>query len=300
MENHLSSEQNYTQGMLSSGSASSVHYAGPAPLSPKEFDYFSRKILSQAGIVITRDKISMLEGRLRKRLKALGLSHYSEYQRVLNQDASGRELGLFVNSLTTNKTEFFREPFHFEHLQEVLQRQVNADPVYIWSAACSSGEEVYSLAILCENLKLDYPLFDYRILGTDINTERLLMSEDGLYENQDILNVPPMDQQKYFEVATNTYNNSIKVNPRLRQRVKFRQYNLIDDNHNLALNFNFIFLRNVLFYFSKETAEKIVRKLVRRLEPNGLFFISLTESLHYMDVGLTKVGASIYQKKESR
>jgi len=298
----LSTESQFTQTRITTNggleSSASSHNQSPS-LSPKEFDYLSQLIHTKAGIFVPRNKIGMLEGRLVKRLRLLGLKDFSQYILFLKQDSAGKEFEFFVNALTTNKTEFFREKVHFEHLKDVLERQHKQDTVFIWSAACSSGEEVYTLAMLCEELRLDAPAFDYRILGTDIDTERLKMSATGIYEKSTMSNTPPIYQQKYMESINhsndNSYNN-FKVGAKLRRRVKFRQHNLIDFDDNLPINFNFIFLRNVLFYFAKDNAEKIVRKLVSRLQPGGLFFVSLTETLRDMDVGLTQVGPSVYQK----
>jgi len=298
----LSSESHFTQTRVTANSAlkSSVSNQNqPSSLSPKEFDYLSQLIHARAGIFVPRHKIGMLESRLVKRLRLLGLNDFSQYILYLKQDSGGKEFEFFVNALTTNKTEFFREKVHFDHLKEVLERQDRQDTIFIWSAACSSGEEVYSLAMLCEELRLDSPAFDYRVLGTDIDTERLKMSASGIYDRSSVLNTPPIYQQKYMESfnhSNDNGNNSFKVGAKLRRRVKFRQHNLVDFDDTFHISFNFIFLRNVLFYFSKENAEKIVRKLVSRLQPGGLFFVSLTETLRDMDVGLTQVGPSIYQK----
>ena len=297
-----STESHFTQTRITSngGVKSSVsNHNQPPSLSHKEFEYFSQLIHTRAGIFVPKHKIGMIEGRLVKRLRLLGLNDFSQYIQYLNQDSGGKEFEFFVNALTTNKTEFFREKVHFDHLKGALERQDKQDDVFIWSAACSSGEEVYSLAMLCEELRLDLPAFDYRILGTDIDTERLKMSATGIYEKSSMVNTPPIYHQKYMEPVNHTngsnYSN-FKVAAKLRRRVKFRQHNLIDFDDTFPINFNFIFLRNVLFYFSKENAEKIVRKLVKHLQPGGLFFVSLTETLRDMDVGLTQIGASIYQK----
>ena len=164
-------------------------------------------------------------------------------------------------------------------------------------AACSSGEEAYSLAMVCEELRLDYPSFDYRVLGTDIDTEQLRLSESGVYDRSHIVNLPPMHQQKYFEFSGQKNSADIKVGETLRQRVKFRQYNLIKMADNFSIKFNVIFVRNVLFYFSKATVVKIVYNLIDQLEPGGLLFVSLTETVLHMEDQLTCVESSIYQKK---
>lgn len=262
-------------------------------LTNTEFDFFSKMIQSLAGIHIPREKIQLLEGRLRKRLRALKLSSYGQYKQYLKQDTGNNESQLFVNELTTNKTEFFREDSHYGFLKETLQCFSKTDTVYIWSAACSTGEEVYSLAMLCEELRLDHPAFDYRILGSDIDTRCLQNSRNGNYEKESLVKVPSLWQEKYFELND---DKSIRVSSKLRRRVKFSQHNLVDYKDVIPLDFNIVFIRNVLFYFSKPTATKIVQKIADRLVPGGLIFVSLTESLSSMDVGLTQLSSSVYQK----
>lgn len=264
-------------------------------LTPGEFNYFRGLLEQQAGIHIVRGKMEMLQGRLRKRLRALDLSSYTQYQSYLQEHAKGEEFQLFVNTLTTNKTEFFREEFHYDYLQKSLQQRQESFPVYIWSAACSSGEEAYSLAILCEELKLELNSFNYRILATDIDTNMLRISETGVYEKDQLAKMPARYQQKYFELCSGPDDPHVRVNARLKRWVKFRQHNLIDYTTAPPIKFNIIFVRNVLFYFPKKTTKKIVQQLAGQLLPGGLIFVSLTESLSSMNTGLIQVGASIYR-----
>ncbi len=270
---------------------------GVAPLSPAEFDFFSRLILSKTGIEIKREKIGLMESRLRKRLTALKLDGYAQYKKMLSGDHAGREVGFFVNSLTTNKTEFFREQFHFETLRESLKQHYRHKTVYIWSAACSSGEEVYSLAMLCESIIKEDPAFDYKILGSDIDSDRVKSSTEGIYEADALSNMPKFQIQKHFTRTKVQGETLYRVGEPYRRNVKFMQHNLIDCSSRIPLTFDYIFLRNVLFYFSKNTAEKVVSKLVDSLVPGGLIFVGLTETLEHMDVGIVKVGASVYQKE---
>ncbi|MEE8058609.1 MAG: protein-glutamate O-methyltransferase CheR [Pseudomonadales bacterium] len=270
---------------------------GTLSLTRKEFEFFCELIHDHAGIDIASDKVLMVEGRLSKRLRALGLSTFAEYGQYLKGHLSSKEFEFFINTLTTNKTEFFREDFHFDYLQKILAQQAKFDTAYIWSAACSSGEEVYSLAMVCEELREVNPSFDYKILGTDIDTEHIQMSEHGIYDRAHIANLPPLYQQKYFELSGQKGCGRIRVGAQLRGHVKFRKHNLIDYQDKIPVTFNVIFVRNVLFYFNKETTAKIVHKLVGRLEPGGLLFVSLTETLQGAEDILTCVEASIYQKK---
>lgn len=187
-------------------------------LSLNEFDSFNLLLQKQSGISICRNKILMLEARLKTRLLALKLASYSEYEQYLRLDLGGRELQLFINALTTNKTEFFRE-------------------------------EVYTLAILCEELRLYMPQFDYRILGSDIDTQCVQVSKNGIYEKEKLLNVRHSHQNNYFQMFRSPAETRFRVGNKLRRRVKFIQHNLVEFEEVIPIEFNIIFLRNVLYFF---------------------------------------------------
>ncbi len=293
--------QQMNHGMLNDGHGVSVHSINQHKLlqvNNSDFIFFKDLILSRAGIDLAPDKIKLLEGRLGKRLRALKLKTFSDYRRYLENDMGGKELKLFINSLTTNKTEFFRELFHFAYLSKILLQKMEYETIYFWSAACSSGEEPYSMAIMCEELFREFPTFSYKILATDIDTERLNFAANGVYPQDGMDNLSAHFRDRYFSIIESD-EHYYKVTQTIRKQVKFRPHNLIDYSDKVGMIFNVIFLRNVLIYFSKSTSEKIVAKLVDRLEPGGFLFVGLTESLVHMDVGLTKVAASIYQKKEN-
>ena len=241
------------------GTASGAHgqYA-PASLTQEQFNFFSELLESKTGIVLPLDKANMMENRLKQRLSKLKLNSYAAYQQYLQQDLSHREMSEFINTLTTNKTEFFRESCQFEHLCNEI-RSLQTDSVFIWSAACSTGEEVYSLSIACENLQLQGHDFHYRILGTDIDTQCLSSATQGIYQHEHLHNVSRMDKHRYFCHQGTHNQEDFVIAKELRRFVKYRQHNLIDYNDNLPMEFNFIFLRNVLYYFSMQTAAKIVK-----------------------------------------
>ncbi|MEZ8140663.1 protein-glutamate O-methyltransferase CheR [Enterovibrio sp. FF113] len=262
-----------------------------------EFDYFSTLIFQHAGIKLENEKRSMLEMRLYKRLSALKLHTYSDYMRVLQKDTSGVELVAFTNVITTNKTAFFREQRHFNVLRNDILKHPRSEKTFIWSAACSSGEEPFSLAMQCEAIKNERANFDYRILATDVDTQRLEACGLGEYPNEQREDIPPLFQHQFIERSARDAN-TFTVAERLKQNIKFRQHNLIHYPEKFGIQFQYIFLRNVLFYFPRSTGEKVVRALVSQLQPGGLFFVGLTESLQHMDVGLELVDVSVYRKPE--
>lgn len=268
-------------------------------LTHQEFHFFRQLIGSSAGIHLPDEKKEMLEMRLNKRLKALGLQNFHQYQTRLKNDTSGEEISAFINVLTTNKTAFFREQYHFDFLKNHIEKQKKYDTTYIWSAACASGEEVYSLAMLCEEINAKKVTFEYRILGTDVDTDRLNMSKGAIYSASQIKEIPLQLRLKYLIDNGNRKNRQFEISEKLKRNIKFCPYNLIDYQANLGVAFDYVFLRNVLYYFSNETSEKIVRHLIKQIKPGGLLFVSLTETLHHMDVDLIKLGHSVYQKPDN-
>lgn len=268
-----------------------------AGMTPQEFEFFSALIFQHAGIKLEKEKRSMLEMRLYKRLSALQLRSFQQYMQVLQQDTNGAELVAFTNLVTTNKTSFFREQRHFKVLRRDILAQPKTEKTFIWSAACSSGEEAFSLAMQCESIKGEQPRFDYRILATDVDTQRLEMCANAEYADEQRTDIPTLFQHQFIERVTHK-KNTFTVAERLKQNIKFRQHNLIHYPEKFGIQFHYIFLRNVLFYFPRSTGEKVVRALVSQLQPGGLFFVGLTESLQHMDVGLELVDVSVYRKPD--
>jgi len=275
-----------------------VCHAGPDSLTDQEFQYFSKLIFDVAGIKVDEDKISMLQGRLNKRLNALNLSSYMEYQQYLTKSADRKkEMQHFVNALTTNKTEFFRESIHFKILSEAISKLPKKETLYLWSGAASTGQEIYSLAITLEELIDQGILSDYRILATDIDTQCLNIAQNGRYTRTELEGVPPMYLQKYFSFSTHNQQGDLEIRQSVKNKIKFRQYNLVKPDSEMKMQFDFIFLRNVLFYFTKPTTKEVVNRLANHLVPGGLFFISLTESLTALSVNLSHVSNSVYRKE---
>ncbi|MDD1783207.1 protein-glutamate O-methyltransferase CheR [Enterovibrio sp. ZSDZ35] len=276
---------------------SELSATGNSPtLSSQEFTYFAALIFRHAGIKLGAEKRKMLEIRLSKRLRALNLTSFDAYLHVLQQDPSGTELVEFTNAVTTNKTEFFREQYHFDFLVKDILAKRHRESVFIWSAACASGEEPYSIAMVCEEIRRERINFDYRILSTDVDTQRLAMSQEGTYAIDKLGEIPLRYHDKYLCFQNARTEDTFQVAEHVRNYVKFRQHNLIHYPEKYGIQFHYIFLRNVLFYFDRETSEKVVSSLVSQLQPGGLFFVGLTETLQHMDVGIEQVGSSVYQK----
>lgn len=281
-------------------------YYGTSPLvlSEEQYEILRQKLLILTGIELGKNKQILMKSRLYKRLMDLKLSNFKDYINYL--EVKPIESIHFINSMTTNKTDWFREPRHFSFLIEKILPEFYRRPTsntghltekmfYLWSAACSTGEEIYSLAMATkEHLK---PGYDFRILGTDIDTQVILKATEAIYKSQHVRGQVPSDyQQKYF-LQNRTNKNLFKICPELMQKVKIRQFNLIESEFPTPILFDVIFLRNVLIYFSKSTLESVIRRVIKSLRPGGYLIIGLSESLNGLKLPLINVSESVYQLK---
>ena len=270
-------------------------------LSPEGFVRFARYITGELGIKMPDSKISMIQSRLVRRVRELGLpsvEHYGEYLFALGND---EEREHFINAVTTNKTDFFREPDHFQYLTNValpsLTRDYKFDPgcIRVWSAACSSGEEPYTLGMVLSEFSLRQTKTDFAILATDVSTKVLQKAKRGIYTEEQIAPVPVEMRTKYLLQNTNRSERLVRVVPKLRQKVSFHQLNFMAANYDIKDSFDVIFLRNVLIYFDKNIQEAVVNKVCRYVNPGGYLFISHSESLSGLQVPVNRVGTSVYR-----
>jgi chemotaxis protein methyltransferase CheR len=264
-------------------------------LSDEAFKKFRALIYEKAGISMSDAKRSLVAGRLRKRLVALNLESYSEYYRYLKKDdpTSQQELQRFVDLLTTNETWFFREERHFEFMRTELGGRDRSQPIEIWSAASSSGEEPYSIAMtLAEMNGLSRP---WQIHATDISSEILSKAKKGIYLKSRIKGLSDQLKRKYMLKGSGAYEDYLAIVPELKKKVSFHPYNLTSSPLP-SKKFDIIFCRNVLIYFDQETKKKVVRRLTGCLKPGGYFFPGHAESLHGFSDELRTVEPSIYQR----
>lgn len=273
-----------------------VHVVEGFPMTAPEFAELARLLERETGIALSDRKQSLLQARLNRRLRTLQMENYGQYIEFLANGSNTAELEVFVNSLTTNKTEFFREADHFDTLRTWVGKQ-HQPRLFVWSAACSTGEEVYTLAIVCEELRRSGCLQDYRILGTDIDTECLDEAENAIYPVAALQTVPPQHTPQHFSRLTGRQQAVVQVNDELRSHVKFRQHNLTDPAMTIPLQFDVIFLRNVLIYFSAATINQVIGKMWAHLKPRGLLFLGHSESLGSGRHKFRPVGTSVYEKE---
>lgn len=256
-----------------------------------EFQLFQRFIFDAAGVTLPSSKKALVSGRLSKRLRFAGCQTFMEYHDLLKTDRE--ECQWAVDLLTTNETYFFREPKHFEFLRdEILKAHPRSRPFRAWSAASSSGEESYSLAMLLGDIMGGS---NWEVIGSDISMQVLEKAERGLYPLARTNHMPPDYLRRFCLKGTGQHAGKLLVSRGLRERVKFMQVNLNAELPKLGL-FDVVFLRNVMIYFSAETKAQVVRRVLTQLRPGGHFFIGHSESLNGITDGLELVRPSVYRK----
>jgi chemotaxis protein methyltransferase CheR len=271
-------------------------------LSSGDYARLCELIYQEAGIHLGGGKQTMLEARIKRRLKALELNSYSEYcDYLFGHQGRKEEIVHFIDVVTTNKTDFFREPRHFDFLVEKALPELTllsggGRPLLVWSAGCSTGEEPYTLAIVLSEYALAHPGFRFRILATDISTTVLAKAEMGVYSNEVAGPVPTALQRKYFLRSRDSSSGRVRVAPELRRLIEFRRLNFMDSNYGLSEKADAIFCRNVIIYFDRPTQESILKKLSRNLVPRGYMFVGHAETLHDMDLPLTPVAPALYRR----
>ena len=274
-------------------------------LTDLEFGILSALVASHTGIALGSDKRALLQARLGRRLRALGLSTFMEYYRILkDQGADGPELVRFVNAVTTNKTEFFREAHHFDHLREHVAPALEAAAaegaervVRVWSAGCSSGEEPYSIAITLADALPSAEGWDVRILASDIDTDVLERARVGTYTLEEVAAVPRTALHRYFLRGVGNNDGLARVRPELRRRVAFRRINLLDDAWPIRTAFDVVFCRNVLIYFDRPTQTRVLERLLRFVKDDGLLVLGHAEGVHALVSGLRHAGNTMYRKE---
>lgn len=273
-------------------------------LETRDFRRLSTFIHDELGIKMPETKRTMLAGRLAKRLRALGLASYREYCDYLFEGDGSNELIHLFDVVTTNKTDFFREPSHFDYLTGTvlgeLSRRTGAGkrrPLLLWSAGCATGEEPYTLTmVLREHCAAVGDDFSFAITATDISTRALETARRAIYPHERVVPVPPRLRNKYLLRSRDRGSDLVRVVPENRQLVSFQRLNFMDEQFDLPKPFDVIFCRNVIIYFDKETQERLVHKFCRHLQPGGYLFLGHSESLHGLNVPLTPVAPTVYRR----
>jgi chemotaxis protein methyltransferase CheR len=284
----------------SGGSATS---AGADQLSRRDFSRLAEFIEDYSGIKMPLSKISMVEGRLRRRVRATGVGDITAYCRFLfdRGGLAAEEINL-IDAVTTNKTEFFREPEHFRVLAEIVlpellaTRRVDArTPAKLWSTAASTGAEPYTLAMVVSEFARAQPGFRASILATDICVEVLRTAVLGIYPESMVEPVPPDLRRRYLLKARNRSQATVRIVPELRALIKFARLNLMDTAYPVEHDMDVIFCRNILIYFEKSTQEAVLDRLCEHLRPGGYLFLGHSESLAGFVLPLRPIGHTVFR-----
>lgn len=264
-----------------------------SPLKDREFDQFQSWLYRTAGINLSQTKKALVAGRLSKRLQYHQLTNYGDYLLLIMGEGGETELQVALDLLTTNETYFFREPKHFDFLrQHVLPSAAAARMFRLWSAASSSGEEPYSLAMTLADGLGSTP---WEIIGSDISCQVLERARSGHYPMARAATIPKPLLVKHCLKGTGRQEGTFLIERRLRDRVHFQQINLNETLPQIG-EFDVIFLRNVMIYFDQDTKRKVVARVLPLLKPGGYFIVSHSESLNGITDALTLLAPSIYQK----
>ena len=262
---------------------------GMPPLSDREFARFAAFIRRECGIALSDAKRTLLVGRLARRLRELGIASFTRYLELVESDADERMQ--MLDRISTHETHFFREPRHFEHLQKELfprwrARWPRGGRIRVWSAACSTGEEPYSLAMtLLDGLPMEQG-WRHEILATDLSRGVVESAREGVWPLQRCSAIPRPLLERYMLLGVGSQEGRIKAGPELRSIVRFATLNLNDAVYPVGGPYDLIFCRNVLIYFDAELRGRVVQRLEGHLAPDGHLFVGHAESLH----GLTSLG----------
>ena len=287
---------------LATASAGGQGFGANPEMSPRLFAELADYIHKTAGIRMPPEKRVMLQSRLQKRMRKLGHQSYASYLRyVFSAEGTRLELQSMIDVVTTNKTDFFREPYHFDYLVEQgLPALVSrfGPKLRFWSAPCSKGHEVYTLAMVLAEYAQRHRGFDFEILGSDLSGYAIDVARRAVYPHREIEPVPMPLRKKYLMRSKDADEQLVRIVPELRHHTCYQHMNFMDKQYHVGEKFHLIFCRNMLIYFDQETQQQVVNRLARHLHPGGLFLTGHAESLGRIDTPFVSLEPTIYQLPE--
>lgn len=268
------------------------------------FAKFGAFIQEELGIKMPKVKKTMLQARLQRRMRILGIGRFDAYyDYVFSPEGRDSELIHMIDAVTTNKTHFFREPAHFDYLvTHALPDLIRSTgcgirrPCMVWSAACSTGEEPYTLAMIMGEFGDRHPDFRYEILGTDISTRVLKTAREAIYSHDKAEMIDMALRKRYLLRSKDRKKNLIRIVPALRQRVRFQRLNFIDDAFQIKNTMDVVFCRNVLIYFNRPTQEKVLNRICAHLKSGGYLFTGHSETLSGLRVPVSQISSNVYKR----
>jgi chemotaxis protein methyltransferase CheR len=279
--------------------------SGSDHLSQRNFQRLATFIEDYSGIKMPPTKLTMIEGRLRRRLRATGIADLKQYcDYLFERDGLAAEAIHLIDVMTTNKTEFFREPDHFRFLIEhavpelmASARSGSAAPLKVWSAACSIGAEPYTLAMVLADLGQQAAKSRYGITATDISTEVLAAAVTGIYPEAMVDPVPPEFRRRYVLRSKDRALRQVRIVPELRATVRFARVNLMESPYPVDREMDVIFCRNILIYFDKPTQQSVLQNLTDHLRVGGFLFLGHSETLSGFQLPLEPVGPTVFRRR---
>ena len=264
-------------------------------ITDREYAVIRELLCQQSGISLGPGKKTLVVSRLFKRVQAFGLKSFSDYFAALKANTIPGELQTAIDLLTTNETYFFREPRHFSILEELADAAPKRTVFRAWSAASSTGEEAYTIAMTLQELRRKGRSPDWEVRASDLNTQVLQQAKSGIYSMARTESIPYDMLKRYFLRGTGPYEGMILVDRKLREKTEFARINLIEPLPDLV-PFDVIFLRNVLIYFDAPVKRKVVIQLLPKLKPGGVLFVGMAENLNGLIDELVQVGPGVYRR----
>lgn len=282
-------------------SARTLSAAGPADrISPRNFERLARFVEGHAGIKLPASKRTLVEGRLLRCLRDSGHASIDAYcEHILSGSAQDSEVVALINALTTNKTDFFRESSHFDHLSSTILPQfvtTTTRRIRCWSAAASTGMEAYTLAMVIADFAERSGPLDFEILATDIDTNVLDDARRGIYSLESLAPVPPLLRARYVQRAHDPKRKEGRIVPDLRRRIAFARLNLMDSHYPVGQPMDLILCRNVLIYFEKEVQAQVIARLCDNLRPGGHLILGHSETIMGARVPLEPVANTVFRR----
>jgi chemotaxis protein methyltransferase CheR len=268
-------------------------------LTPKQFEDFREIISGQLGIKMPATKQVMLQSRLHRRLRELGMESFAEYHARFfsDPDHQSAELEHLLNLATTNKTDFFREPDHFDVLAHTVLSEWLRNPsghvFRVWCAGCATGEEAYTLAMVLLEQQTNFD-FEFSILATDVSTRALEVAMRAVYNSKQAEPIPAPLKSKYLLRSRDSESELVKIAPHVREHIRFGHLNFLAPDYGVKDTMDVVFFRNVMIYFERSTQQEVVTKICRNLRPGGHLFVAHSESLQGLVLPLRMIGPAAY------
>jgi len=265
-------------------------------LNDREYKFISKAVYNYAKINLTEQKRPLIVSRLSRRIRELNLNGFAQYVEYLKNDESGKEFQLLVDSVSTNYSHFFREPHHFDFLKREVLEKAGREQLNIWSAASSTGQEIYSILITIWEFERETGRkINCRLMASDISRKVLEIASKGVYQFRDVEKVPRAILEKYFLRGTGNMDRQVKVKRELVDKIHFFRLNLNDKSYSLP-HMDVIFLRNAIIYFDHETKQELINRLHNYINPGGFLILGHSESLSGISDKFELIGNTIYRR----